>query len=426
MAIVDGVENEFPVDTVNSSGDTVQLKLTVEDTLAGGITTEQSEDNNLFVHKYGNLSMRFDFDDALLIPGDVTIEIYDPDAYYDKMFDEAPSTWNKRMQIELLINASVVFLGYAYEDDVSYELGSKLFRARFSSTLDELNKQYLDDQLTNAPLDPLGYGSGTNWVLLSTILTDMFQFAEPTYNAVTTHLLNRCTWHPDVVPTWTVGIGALELDTGYIFDPGNSRYNSSTLGDLLREFAFAFGSYAGVWGLDPFFIQLFEAHSGNSQTLTDIELMQKGYAYQTLEYIKIDSVSACGASAVASGNIGKSGIEGKRLIDDIAHYFCFTGGANMRGAGQAPPGVLRVQDLVINPGYYQAQQHWVDQFNWYYRGSGSGFNEDRFQRRDIFRYPRVDADPTKHFTFDSRDYFITEFDIDIEKNSTKIAASIYQ
>ncbi len=424
MPIVDGLRNVFPQDTVNDDGDTVQIWITQEDTLAGGITVEQAPDNNLYINKYGELSIRFDFDDQLLMPGDFTVEVYDPDFYYDKMFDENRSTWNLRMRIDVFINAGLVFIGYAYEDDVSYDKATKLFKARFSSPLDELNKQYLDNQETGAALDPIGYGAGTNWILLSTILTDIFQFAESDYSSITTHLLNRCIWHPDNIPTWTAGIALLQLNTGYLFNPGTAFFNSATLGSMLKEIAFDFGSYAGVWGGQPFFIQLWEAHSGNSQTLTGLELMSKGYAYQTLEYVKVSSTSTCGANPFSLGNIGKSGIGGKKLTVDTPWYFCFSGGSNMKASGLG--NVHRMRDLVIGVGYYQAQYDWIAIFNWQYRGTGSGFNDDRFQRRDIFRYPRINAVPTKHFTFDSRDYFITELSINFEDNFTRIAASIFQ
>ena len=151
----------FDVEDVNNTPDTYQLILVFTVDIEGSTRAETNKEKNLEITDHGTLEWQFEIEDGLLTPGEMTLQISDPDQYiYGLLFGttaEQEGT-RKQFQVEVLINGSTDFIGLVVEDEIEFDHAEFLLDFTATPEIDVINKAQMhnDDGL---PLDPLGYST---------------------------------------------------------------------------------------------------------------------------------------------------------------------------------------------------------------------------------------------------------------------------
>lgn len=437
MAISDGIRITYKEDDVNAAGDTVQVIITQEDTITTGIDSRTADSENLFIHKYGQITWNYDFDDPLLGPQDFNIEIYDPDFFYDSMFDAggSPEDYVRNMQCDVEINSAVVFRGYANEDDVTYDFTRKIFKVKFTSNLDGMTEKNLfDPEDTSTWFDPYGWGvliGSASIIDFDDVLDTMFAEVESSgLSAI--KILHRWDLTQNAsVPPYEINLDTTAWPVGWWFNGFNPN-KSETVGSLISSWAFDWGCMAGVWGLQPYFIQLWTAHSGNSQTISDLERLVDQYLFQKSEYLLFTASEILTPDQTQTrGDNEKAGVKSKTIERDIRPYFYASIGLGTnvynRAGGPTYPASSKIhysKDPRIYDTYVDKHTEQIADFYWVNRGGGGAESDSQYLRGDRFRSGRINIDPTKHFTFSGQDYFIIDLRINFEQSETLIQACI--
>ena len=151
----------FPQEDVNNTPDTYDLVLTFTVDVLDDNQAITAESQNLQIKKHGSLEWDFDLEDGLLVPGDLNFELVDPDDYLAGLLfgvTVAQEATRKQFKVSLSINGTVDFLGFAVEDEIRFNHGTKILNVKAVPRIDVINKTAIVDD-DDLPLDPLNYGT---------------------------------------------------------------------------------------------------------------------------------------------------------------------------------------------------------------------------------------------------------------------------
>lgn len=151
----------FTQEEVNNTPDTYDLTLTFTVDLNAANQVHTSAIKNLIIEQHGTLEWDFDLEDGLLVPGDLNLQIVDPDEYLAGLLfgsSAEQTATRKQFRVSLSINGTVDFLGFAVEDEIQFNHGTKILKIKAIPKIDDINKLAIVDD-DNLPLDPLNYGT---------------------------------------------------------------------------------------------------------------------------------------------------------------------------------------------------------------------------------------------------------------------------
>jgi hypothetical protein len=146
----------FPQDTVGSNTVQMILIFTVNDT--GSNQNVSSGDQNLAIEKYGRLKWEFDLENTLLMPGELSSIIIDPNSYISNLIFENTLT-EKQFEVQIKVDGTTDFIGIVPDNEARWDEGTKILNFKAIPQLDILNRTAIYDDDGN-PLDPLGLSTG--------------------------------------------------------------------------------------------------------------------------------------------------------------------------------------------------------------------------------------------------------------------------
>ena len=143
MALPYTVTVTFDVENVNNTPDTYQLILTFTVDIEGTTRAETNKQRNIEITDHGELEWMFKIEDRLLTPGELSLQISDPDEYISGLMfglTAEQAATRKQFEVELLINGTTEFLGFAVEDQMSFDHATFLLDFVAVPEIDIINK----------------------------------------------------------------------------------------------------------------------------------------------------------------------------------------------------------------------------------------------------------------------------------------------
>ena len=286
------------VEAINYGGDTAQMIIVFSAT-GSGDTPYTFAAKGLRVSDWGKLKWVYDFDDALLSPGEYTATVQDSISYLsDLFFDSTMVAWAKTAQVTIKINGTIEFIGTVQTDSIEADQGEQTVTFTCDSQTDILYKQNLwvcadvqGEGIYGDPVNPFGYTDGVYYPI-TTLLEDIFQLVDPTIT-YPTDLIVFQDWDfrgwghwPAKTEEHTGGILFTELQMypGPLYFRGTGQYN---VGEVLKRLAQGFCCFTGlVHKKKAFFKKLFYYNASNLQTLGRVLNRKFGYKYPTIDFFQ--------------------------------------------------------------------------------------------------------------------------------------------
>lgn len=405
----------FPPQVIGD--DTIQAYLTVD------TVSTPSTPQNVIMEDYGEISYKYDPEQRFLVPAQLTCKIKDLDHdLSDIIFSSNFTGDTQDIKMEVYINSSSDYIGYALPDQIFYDEGERTLTMTFSPKIDEINKTMILD-LDGNPTDPFGYGSA--YVSMPLLLQDIFQRANTGVTWASGRIEFNHSWKfrgslssDDTTYIDTITLDEVMPNANYIYaDATNGLRNC---GDVLRTLAVEFGAFTGMTKHDKaFFKQLYTYDSSNTQSVTVLNKWKK-YAQTPIEFVRFTDA---GNNVFTKGTYNE--VEGSYLdregqivwfYNDNPVYPWGNAGYNViANHGGLEYYLRRVQDSVVSSSWYEFGELGAEW--WYYWRS----DLSRAQV-DSFLLNGVDYDYLKDFTYDSTEYQIFNMTKKLNVGLTEIDA----
>lgn len=385
--------------------DTVQLKLLFNIAIDGISEILDTKSIGVKIKDWGEFSMKYDLEDALLVPALYSFSLYDSKGYIDNLlfgFDSVASATSKTVETQLFINGTLEFDGYFEEDQIIQDDGDMSINISASPLIDILNKTSLFDDSGN-PINPMNFNT-YNVMPFTDAITKAYQLVNPNISLDIQH-----DWDFQGVRSsdgsLLDGIKLSELSVyaqKLIYPPVNSNFSVSGVGDFLKLLTFNFCGFTGMLSYDKaFFKKLLHYDASNLQTLGSIYGHKKFYKYQLLDYVKITAdcgVDSSSKRVLASHECGdpkKSNIADKTLIRSVPFGFYYDNSSNsyqtqtMASVNRGDPNedgayyVYRVRDPLVLSGQYSGLHEVAAEFWYYFRNSMQKLRIDEFTINDL-------------------------------------------
>lgn len=417
--ISDGYSYTFDTAYVNPT-DYMILLIRIHDSAQSGMTAIDPETNGLVVKSLGKMRWSFDLDDPFIIPGTMDFEFFDPnEVLAGKLFDNAnEATIDPQAQVSINLNGTIIFDGKVLEDSIIWNNGTYTLSFTVLSGVDEINNVKLFDLDNGVAFNPHSYSftpGGANWPTLRTMITNIWQTVSPTLSV---DFFSRWTVRDDGAATYNLFNTGIRISHHLFY---NYTYKDTlgleNDGDVLRHLCYIFNCYTGFLANNSaFFKQLFTYDSGNTQTLGTVLDHRKQFLKTKIDYVRYVSTNgSIDDYAYQEGSLSNSGLAIKKIErDPMFHGFdpsyesllaYYGSGSNIEDA----------VDTNIDGTYRDCLEMAVKQV-YHHR------NKIFRQRQDYFLVEGVNYKFHKNFTYDSRNYQITELAIDYETNRTEILA----
>ena len=403
----------FATETLNGAGDTYQLILVFTVNTAGGNETHTSGDKNIIIIDHGKTKWSYRLEEGLLTPTTVQIRLADQDGYIDGLLfgsDSVAQNIDKQFKVTIKLNGTEEFSGFALEDgiesDVQFIDGSvhrTIIGFEAVPKIDILNKQQLFD-ITGAAENPFSHGAGA--FAFTSAIEEIYQkvnssISHPADIDVNHSWVFRGDASPPISEFSLIQL-AVNMDI-YITD----KYGLRNLSDVLKFWAFSFGSFTGmIHNESAFFKELFRHDSSNLQTLGTVLEWEKTYPINLLQWVRVEDETA--TTVATSGT--ETNLAGKFLNKKITTQL-------LEDAATGTFVIFEYRTPTIDA-TNRTNENAVVNFWHHYRG-------DVFvgkNRVDEFLVDGVTYDFLKDFTHDSGKYQIIEMTKDWEKSLTEFKA----
>ncbi len=295
---------EFPVQTVNYD---TTIQLIIEFTspgVSGDDVTYDADDLNLRVLSWGKMTIDYDLESAVAMPGIISLKIGDPGGVLeDYLFDNADV--NIQGLVSIKLNDAIDFVGRIMEDSVEYDCARKEVSFEAAPRTDYINNTnlYKDFQGSIVNINPFGYSSENERVSIVSLLESIFNLADTSISYPTSLKIFHDWSFAAVRETYggfegSISFEELKLTARNI--AFNQSIGISTVGDLLKLLAVEFGCFAGlVCEGKAFFKKLFYFNPDNLQTV-NVYAHKKCYRYGLIDYVEVKvTESIPGASPYA-------------------------------------------------------------------------------------------------------------------------------
>lgn len=318
----------FPVEDIWPGGDTLQIKVALENTAEASLIDRDVNTYEMRIIKYGEIECSHDISQSYLAPLAYKFAILDKQGFlqnliFDSIDPQATTVLlSPFIEIELYLNGSIEYHGYADEDGLTFDEGSKILSVSSHSSISKINNERIYD-VDDVALDPLGYNAaGTARLHLGDMLLDIYQIADSSFSSV----LIKHSWEGSSVTVSYNDLENLYIGTAYIFNQSATRIWYETLGDLLRALASDFFAVTGItFGNVPFYMELYPESPTSNYTLLESELIdrKKKIELQRTTEINITMTESDNTSPdtyTPAGSIS-SGIASSVDNRDIVGYF---------------------------------------------------------------------------------------------------------
>lgn len=272
--------------------DTLQLQLIFNVDLVGSDVSYSTQEKGIRVLSWGESTCQYDLEDAFLVPGLYSFKLGDKEGYLKSLLrgtDSLALATSKTVKVILKLNGTNEFSGFAQEDSIHYDFGSRELQITADPNIAMINKRklYDDDSNPYTSLFPAVQYNENEFYPILELITDIYRIVNPDLEEITTNV--------DLI------FSGQAFDLRQLFDgrfdeliiKAKKFYFSNTpgisnAGDILRQLALNFGCFTGMINYDKVFFQkLFFYDSTNLQTLGRVLKHSFRYMYSTLDYIKI-------------------------------------------------------------------------------------------------------------------------------------------
>jgi hypothetical protein len=304
----------FPLETLGS-GDTWQLILTLTHNTDGSNASVNAEDQGLLITDHGKTKWDFNINDLTLMPGETTLSIADTEDYlHDFLFgiSAVALATDKRPKVDIYLNSAIEFSGYFIEDDVQYNMGTKLLRFSAAPKIDILKNTPLyddDDVYTN----PLSYPALTAERKLIDIVDDIMQYAFPGIVGTVYQDWTFVDVNDDI---WTFSQIYAKLISFYA--NGNRHLNDLT--EVLREVIQCVCSRLVICNSSSYLIEKIGYYdSGDTQTLTVLD-HTKEMLWSQLQYARFQAWDEVSSQYDYKTSGTKTNLESAKIERDFILY----------------------------------------------------------------------------------------------------------
>lgn len=290
----------FPVQNISLT-ETIQLILEFNTDLTGANRAWDSKDYNLRVLNYGERKASYDLEDPLMVPGNTSMVIGDPDAILEDILFGSGAialATDKQAKVTKKINGVAVFIGNMLEDTIEYDDATLTLKFTAAPKTDILTKQMIfDDEDASTAWVTSNFTSNTYYSVYG-ILETIFHLVNPDIYMsrlnIPESIYVQQGWEfagglssLGGIQLWDLTWYELQLNSDLIFF--STATAQRTVGEVLKKLAMDFGCFAGMVSYDKaFFKQLFSYNVDNLQTV-DVISRKKSFRYGLLDYVKVTS-----------------------------------------------------------------------------------------------------------------------------------------
>jgi hypothetical protein len=404
----------FPEETL-SSGDTWQLVLTFSTALSDSNVAVNSDDTGvkIVILNHGKCIWDYDFENRFLVPGSTQIKLADTEDYiHDLIFlyTAVSEATDRQFKVDILLNGSNEFNGYALEDSISYEMDTKVFEFTAAPKMDILKNTPIYDEDDN-PENPIGYADLNAEILITEIITDIYEQVFPGITGTYNH-----DWEfkdENDVEGYAI--------TDLYMRP-NSMYNHSQillndLGEILKNYCDTFVAKTGILNADSYFFEKVGFYSTSNTQTIDLINHFKYYKYAKIQYSRLNILFDGGFARRTYGNF--TNLDSAKIEKDIIPYGSEDGFGNFEGNIYADSGGVTGIQYTKDPIIYNV---FIDSFTVAHHVFVDWRNDLKNLLVHRFTCKGIDYVMTKTIVYDSGYYQINSMTKDWEKEETVIEA----
>lgn len=301
----------------NNEGDTLQLILIFDVDLTDSDQAYTAAEKNIKVTDWGAIEWAYDFEDALMVPSNYQVKLYDGSDYLKNLLwgtsEEALAT-NKQVSVTLKINGTVEYEGIAQEDGLRWEGSNKNITLNIDANTLLFNQKRLYND-SGAAYDHLNYNDPHSLVKYTKLLEDIYGIVNPDISYSGGDIIINQNWtfngkkHTSNLPAGTDVITESEShdvtganwnnNQSFVFTDlyqetlawfFDSSYGLTTMGDVLKKLAIDWCCFTGMINKNKaFFQQLFYYNASNLQTV-DVKGHSIFNKFNKIDYVEIASV----------------------------------------------------------------------------------------------------------------------------------------
>jgi len=296
--------NTYTWPAAHISDSTMQFVLTVvyeKETGPSSGSSRNAAEYGLSILDAGSLEWAYEFEDALLTPGTMSIKIGDRDLLLqDDIFGDGHT--NPSIKLELKLNGETEFIGYALASTIKFSQAERALTFTASPQIDLINKQMVYDEDGDS-LNPFEYDFYGPYVdygpKIYNMIEDIFQLVDSSITLASGKLEIIHDWifrgqrYNPATGRFLTGVYKDDFVFNDLFVNPTLMYDDnsigiSTTGDVLRRLAADFGAFTGMIHTErAFFKKLFHYSATNLQVIDDVLDWQQTYRYNLIDYVKI-------------------------------------------------------------------------------------------------------------------------------------------
>lgn len=393
-----------------AEGKYVQFIMTLDYNNYTSIVPYNASYYNLIIEQYGNVELKFNIDDYLLVPSSFSIQIGDMDNNLEDLLFHNEANAKLEVTGKLYINGSLEFEGKHIPESLKYS-SNRVIGIDFKSNTDILNETYLTDSAGSSK-NPLSLGTGlANTSSYKTAIHNAYKLINSSIELVVNHnWLYYGDTHYVSGTNYQISDGTFDE----LYTDSDQFYYGSTLADTLKEQAKRKFAFTGcINNSKAFFTRLYYYSSSNLQTLT-VKKYTRGYGLPNLTYVASKTVSPGNIIHELPDADAYNAIMGKSLelnlaIEPDENYdgWIYRGGKYYY--------IEKINDPLLDSSFYYVG-FLLPTLHYNYRG------KQIYNILDSFTIDGLDVDYLKNFNYDGRKYQILNMAKQITTGTTIIDA----
>ncbi len=287
----------FPVEPlcIDADSDTMQCILEFTVNAPGDDVETDANDVALKILEWGDMTIEYDLENALALPGKMSFKVSDPQGFLDNLLFESANI-DIQGKVTVKLNGDNEFIGHIIEDSIESDEGQSTVFFDAAPRTDIINKTnlYKVFEGSTVNVNPFSYTNDTKISIIS-ILEDIFQLADDSISYPNTLIIFQDWLFLGIKDTFggyegNIPFTDLKLRTNNV--AFNSSLGVSTAGDLLKLLALEFGCFAGfIMVGKAFFKKLFYYDPDNVQSV-NVKKHKKCYKYGLIDYVEIKVLEA--------------------------------------------------------------------------------------------------------------------------------------
>ncbi|RJP64403.1 MAG: hypothetical protein C4539_14585 [Ignavibacteriales bacterium] len=280
----------FPVEPlcIDADSDTMQCILEFTVNVPGDDIETDADDIALKILEWGDKTIEYDLENAIALPGEMSLKISDPQGFLDNLLFESENIDIQGL-VTIKLNGDEEFSGHIIEDGIDSDEGQFTITFDAAPKTDVINKRMVYNDESTA-LNPFSYTSSSYYSIV-TILEDIFSLVNSSisYSGGSLEIIHDWEFY-GLKESINVPLMDIVLEELYqLIDPlyFDSSFGLSTVGDVLKKLALDWCSFAGMVSYNKaFFKKLFYYNPDNIQTV-NVKKHRKGYRYGLIDYVKV-------------------------------------------------------------------------------------------------------------------------------------------